>query len=332
MKKDAPIFFYYLRHCRNFLLWAVVCAVIFFVLFYLYGIDWKAVGYPLLLCVFFSAVLFLIGFWRFVKKHKMLQKMKNDICVLAEELPEAEGLIEQDYTELLACLGREMRKRLTLYRQQKKEKEEYYAAWVHQIKAPIAVMQLILQASDIQENRELLSELFRIEQYAEMALCYIRLEDDVSDLVLKEYPLDPIIRASVRKYAAQFVHRHIRLEYQGTDARVLTDEKWLSFVIEQLLSNAVKYTKKGCVTISAEGAVLKIADTSIGIAPEDTARIFEKGFTGYNGRADKKSTGIGLYLVKKAADRLGHRITVESVQNKGTVFTVDMTPYALQAE
>ena len=165
-----------------------------------------------------------------------------------------------------------------------------------------------------------------------MALCYIRLEDDVSDLVLKEYPLDPIIRASVRKYAAQFVHRHIRLEYQGTDARVLTDEKWLSFVIEQLLSNAVKYTKKGCVTISAEGAVLKIADTGIGIAPEDTARIFEKGFTGYNGRADKKSTGIGLYLVKKAADRLGHRITVESVQNKGTVFTVDMTPYALQAE
>lgn len=332
MKKGTSVFFCYIRYCRSFLFWAAVCTAIFFVLFFLYGVDWKAVWYPLLLCIFFSTVLFLIGFLRFVKKHKMLQQMKNDICVLAEELPAAEGLIEQDYTELLACLGREMRKELTLYRQQKKEKEEYYAAWVHQIKAPIAVMQLILQASDIQENRELLLELFRIEQYAEMALCYIRLEDDVSDLVLKEYPLDPIIRASVRKYAAQFVHRHIRLEYRGTDARVLTDEKWLSFMIEQLLSNAVKYTKEGYVTISAEGSVLKIADTGIGIAPEDVARIFEKGFTGYNGRADKKSTGIGLYLVKKAADRLGHRVTVESEQNKGTVFTVDMTPYALQAE
>ncbi len=332
MRKSTSIFFGYIRHCGSFLLWAAACTAIFFVLFFLYGIEWKAVWYPLLLCVFFSGVLFFTGFFRFRKKHKQLQNLKHDISVLAEALPAAKDLIEQDYTELLGCLGRETRERLTLYRQQKKEKEEYYAAWIHQIKAPIAVMQLILQSGDIPENRALLSELFRVEQYAEMALCYIRLEEDVSDLVLKEYPLDPIIRASVRKYAAQFVYGRVRLEYPGTDARALTDEKWLSFIIEQLLSNAVKYTKEGCVTISAEGTVLKIADTGIGIAPEDTARIFEKGFTGYNGRADKKSTGIGLYLVKKAADRLGHRITVESVQNQGTVFTVDMTPYALQAE
>lgn len=330
--KRTPLWICYIRHIRASLLWAAACTGIFLLLFFLYRIDLNAVWYPLLLCAIFSSVLFALGLFRFIKKHRQLQRLKRDISILAETLPKTDDLLEQDYLDLIACLGEETREKLTLYGQQKREKEEYYAAWVHQIKAPIAVMQLLLQANDTKENRELLSELFRIEQYAEMALCYIRLDDDASDLVLKEYPLDDIIRAAIRKYAAQFVHRRIRLEYHGTDSVVLTDEKWLSFILEQLLSNAVKYTKEGCVTITAEGTILTITDTGIGIAPEDTARIFEKGFTGYNGRADKKSTGIGLYLVKKAADRLGHRVMVESTQNKGSIFTVDMTPYPLETE
>ena len=203
----------YLRHCRGFLLWGVVCTLIFFSLFFLYGVDLKAVWYPMLLCTVFSLAFFFLGFFRFVKKHEQLESLKNNISILAEKMPETRELIEQDYTALIECLGRENRQKLTWYRQQKKEKEEYYAAWMHQIKAPIAVMHLILQAKDTQENRELLSELFRIEQYVEMALYYIRLEEDASDLVLKEYPLDPIIRAAIRKYAAQFVHRRIALEY-----------------------------------------------------------------------------------------------------------------------
>ena len=181
--------------------------------------------------------------------------------------------------------------------------DDYYAAWVHQIKAPIAVMSLLLQQEDTEQNQQLKAELFRVEQYAEMALSYVRLGEGMKDLVIAQYPLDEIIRKAVRKYAGQFIRKKIRLVYVGTEEIVLTDEKWLSFILEQILSNAVKYTVKGSVTIEVnEKKQLTVSDTGIGIAAEDLPRIFEKGYTGKNGRLDRKSTGIGLYLCKMAAD------------------------------
>ncbi len=196
----------------------------------------------------------------------------------------------------------------------------------HQIKTPISVMRMMLQAEDTKENRELLAQLFRIEQYAEMALGYLRLDSDSSDFIFQEYSLDDIIRQAIHKYAAQFVRKRIRLQYEPVNITVLTDEKWLLFIIEQILSNAVKYTQEGKVTITVtKEKVLQIADTGIGIAPEDLPRIFEKGFTGYNGRADRKSTGLGLYLCKMAADRLSHQIDADSEAGKGTVFSIDLS-------
>ena len=202
--------------------------------------------------------------------------------------------------------------------------EDYYAAWVHQIKAPIAVMRVLLQQEDTPINRELTGELFRVEQYVEMALCYVRLGEGASDLVIKEYPLDDMIRKAIRKYAGQLIRRKLRVIYEGTDICVLTDEKWLVFIIEQLLSNAVKYTVSGNVTITVdrEKKQLSISDTGIGISPEDLPRIFEKGYTGYNGRADKTSTGIGLYLCREITKKLGHGIMITSEIGKGTDVTI----------
>ena len=204
----------------------------------------------------------------------------------------------------------------------------------YSLEAPIAVMRVILQQTDTQENRELAAELFRIEQYVEMALCYVRLGEGSSDLVIQEYDLDDIIRKAVRKFAGQFIRRKIRLVYNGTDVRVLTDEKWLLFIIEQLLSNAVKYTPEGgTVTITVDDKKqLVVTDTGIGISKEDLPRIFEKGYTGYNGRLDKKSTGIGLYLCRTAADKLGHRLLAQSEPGKGSRFIVDLDMYPFQAE
>ena len=166
-----------------------------------------------------------------------------------------------------------------------------------------------------------------------MALTYVRLGEGASDLMIQEYDLDTIIRKAIRKYAGQFIRRKIRLIYEGTSVRVLTDEKWLAFIIEQLLSNAVKYTSEGSVTISVDnGKHLSVTDTGIGISPQDMPRIFEKGYTGYNGRLDKKSTGIGLYLCRTAADRLGHRLTAESEPGKGSRFIVDLESYPFRAE
>ena len=161
----------------------------------------------------------------------------------------------------------------------------------------------------------------------------MRLDSDTKDLVIAQYPLDEIVRKSIRKYAGQFIRRRIRLIYEGTDQIVLTDEKWLSFIIEQLLSNAVKYTLKGTVTIIvSEEKKLTVTDTGMGIAPEDLPRIFEKGYTGYNGRMERKSTGIGLYLSQMAAKKLGHQITVVSKLGEGSSFTIDLAEYPLRTE
>ena len=258
------------------------------------------------ICLF--GLLFLVlGFLKYRRKHIELERLQPREAPCSDYLPRADSLTESDYQALVLREEEANRARKEEWDSARNDMNDYYAVWVHQIKAPIAVMRVMLQQEDTQENRELSAELFRIEQYAEMALYYIRLGEGASDLVIQEYELDDIIRKAVRKYAGQFIRRKIRLVYNGTDVCVVTDEKWLSFIIEQLLSNAVKYTPEGgTVTISVDDKKqLSITDTGIGISPEDLPRIFEKGYTGYNGRLDKKSTGIGLYLCRTAADKLG---------------------------
>ena len=208
--------------------------------------------------------------------------------------------------------------------------------WVHQIKTPISAMHVLLQAQetcqfkDEQYMKEMKMELFKIEQYVEMVLTYLRMEDMSSDLSFDLYSLDSIIRQAIRKYSQMFILKKIRLDYEPVQTNVLTDEKWLGFVLEQILSNALKYTNRssqGRISVYMEEDsaqtqerknCLVIEDNGIGIWPEDLPRVFEKGFTGYNGRTDKKSTGIGLYLCKSVIDRLRHEIRIESEPGKGT--------------
>ena len=209
---------------------------------------------------------------------------------------------------------------------------DYYTMWAHQIKTPIASMHLILQKQDSEDSRRLRTELMRIEQYVEMVLCFLRLDSDSTDYVLKAYRLDDIIRPAIRKLAPQFIMKRLELDYETIDKQVLTDEKWLGFVIEQVLSNAVKYTERGKVKISCEGSKLIISDTGIGIAPDDLPRIFDKGYTGFNGRMDRKASGIGLYLCRRICNNLGHGITAESVPGQGTTIAIELERNNLEVE
>ena len=159
-----------------------------------------------------------------------------------------------------------------------------------------------------------------------MVLSYLRLDSDSTDYVLQPCSLDDIVRRSVRRFAGLFVIRQIALEFQETNKTVLTDEKWLLFVVGQVISNALKYTPRGgTVRIYGDGDTLVIADNGIGIREEDQPRVFEKGFTGYNGREDQKATGIGLYLCRQVMDRLNHRITLVSRPGQGTLVRLDLS-------
>lgn len=311
----------------------LLSALVYFGVFFLYDLETEAVLYAAVLCLLALVFVLTARFFSYVRRHEERLRILKNIELEFERLPESRNLLEQDYQDMLRRLGQLYNAELTERKTERQETLNYYTAWVHQIKTPIAVMRMQLQGKDTEENRALLTELFRIEQYVEMVLCYMRLDDDSSDLRIERYDLDDIIRQAVHKYAGQFVQKRLRLVYEPVRMSVLTDEKWLLFLIEQLLSNAVKYTNSGAVIITvSEGGVLRIADTGIGIAAEDIPRIFEKGFTGYNGRADKKSTGLGLYLCKKAADKISASVSVESVQGEGSAFYVDLSTVELKVE
>ena len=203
---------------------------------------------------------------------------------------------------------------------------DYYTLWVHQIKTPIASMHLQLQGQDSRLCRALQGDLFRIEQYVEMVLTYLRLDTRETDYVFRPCDIDALTRQCIKKFSAEFIRRGLALEYEPCPLTVVTDEKWLAFVIEQILSNALKYTKTGTITVAIlPQEKLIIRDTGIGIAPQDLPRIFENGFTGFNGRTDKKASGIGLYLSKRILDNLGCKIEVISALGKGTEVGIDLS-------
>lgn len=305
---------------------------IFGTLFCLYNIPSDAIIYGTQLSIVWSGVCFLIDFYRYYKRHKLLHINREKFFDDVEQLPEQMDIIECDYQELVKELYRAKQELVSGNRIARKEMLDYYGMWVHQIKTPIAALDILLQnveqnlyQSDeketIQETvpvADMKMELFKIEQYVEMALNYLRVEDISSDLSFKKCAVDDMVRQAIRKYAKVFISKKIQMDFKPTNVYTVTDEKWFVFVLEQLLSNSLKYTKEGKISIFLEGKALVIKDTGIGIPAEDIPRIFEKGFTGYNGREDKKSTGIGLYLCKNIMDKLQWNITADSEVGTGT--------------
>lgn len=301
----------FLKSKQNELLCYIGSMSLFVTVLFLYDVRTDAIQYGLLL----STVLFLLNltlqFFKFQKR-----------------------LSEQDYQNIIKNLKEQNSELKSQERIFKQEMSDYYSMWVHQIKTPIAAMHVLQQTLEEEYPeqkyiKEIKLELFKIEQYVEMVLTYLRMGEMSGDLKFEKYSLDAIVRQVIRKYSQMFILRKIHLQYAKTSQCIVTDEKWLQFVLEQVLSNALKYTKDGgMIFIYTEEKenkkCLVIEDSGIGIQAEDLPRVFEKGFTGYNGRADKKSTGIGLYMCKKIMERLNHQIWIESEIDKGTKVYLDL--------
>lgn len=313
------VFVYYLKRNLGWIAAILLTLFAMCIVIALNGVPFSEWKYGGLLCLFFLLVIGGVDFYKYYVQHKNLIKAQKLIQVSVDVVDLPKDQIEEDYQKLLLLLHEDKVKAVNNLEHRKKDITEYYTMWVHQIKTPIAAMRLLLQSEESAKNHELEEELFRVEQYVEMALHYTRLDSESSDLQIQKHDLDKIVREAVHKYAKMFIRKKIALDYEPLTTEVLTDEKWLEFVIEQVLSNAIKYTPKGKISIYMESEnVLVIEDTGIGIRPEDLPRICEKGYTGYNGHTDKKSTGIGLYLSRRVLDKLSHTIQVESEMGVGT--------------
>lgn len=316
---------YIKTHIKSFLLFALF-AFLFAMVFSLYSLHVEPIVYAVLLCACAWLIVAAFDFYRFRKRHQALCELQNRITISLADLPVPKKAIEKDYHALIETLFWDKARLVSLADSAQREMTDYYTLWAHQIKTPIAAMRLLLQSDTNKRNAELLMELFKIGQYVEMVLQYLRLDSASSDFVFKKHSLDDIVKQAVRKYAKLFILKKISLEYSELNCEVLTDEKWLLFAIEQVLSNALKYTNKGRIAIYGYGdtKTLVIEDTGIGIAKEDLSRVFEKGFTGHNGRTDKKSTGIGLYLSKRVLTKLSHTIAIESEVGRFTRVTINL--------
>lgn len=322
----------YLKERWKRLLMLLLFACIFAFSFWVYRLPVRAVIYPCALCLLFGAVFAAYDIAKAYRRHKFFEELHRRNTELISALPEPEGIVDSDYQQLISVLKEKIAEITAQTDSRIRDTVDYYTVWAHQIKTPIAAMRLTLQKEDVPEARRLASELSRIEQYVEMVLVFVRLGSDYSDYVFTQQDIDEIIKSSVKKFASEFIDRRIRLEYDSVDIQAVTDEKWFAFVIEQLLSNALKYTREGSIKIYSEGKVLCIKDTGIGIAPEDLPRVFDKGYTGCNGRTDRRASGLGLYLCRRICQNLGIDISISSTVGEGTTVRLDLSQYKLGKE
>ena len=268
---------------------------VFWVVFLLMNLSFESYFLAFEIIVFFYMVYLV--FMAFLNKKE--EKLKNQI----QELEEDNLNLRNDF------LAKE------------KELQEYFLIWIHQIKTPITAGKLICDSDIENENiKNIKKELIYIEDYTNMALSYLKMANHNTDMDISLVNLDDIIKPLIKKYAILFISNNIKLEYEKLNVKVITDSKWCMVVIEQLLSNAIKYTKNGIVSISfnEKENYLEIKDNGIGIKDSDLPKIFDKGYSGFNGRQNQKSTGIGLFLVKQILDKLGQIVKLESKLDEGT--------------
>mgnify|MGYP000999058970 FL=1 len=269
--------------------------LVFWGVFLLMNLEFESYFLAFEIVLFFYMVYLV--FMAFLNKKE--EKLKNQI----QELEEANLNLRNDFLE------------------KEKDLQEYFLIWIHQIKTPITAGKLICDGDIENENvKNIKKELIYIEDYTNMALSYLKMANHNTDMDISLVNLDDIIKPLIKKYAILFISNNIKLEYEKLNVKVITDSKWCMVVIEQLLSNAIKYTKNGIVSISfnEKENYLEIKDNGIGIKDSDLPKIFDKGYSGFNGRQNQKSTGIGLFLVKQILDKLGQKVKLESKLGEGT--------------
>lgn len=283
--------------------------------------------YSLELAVFLFIVYLIVQYVRYAKRIKLIKNLQTGNGLSLDEFSQGVDPADRLYIERLDSLLRELRELESLYTDRQADQLDYFTLWLHQIKTPISAISLLNQSSASKEERQISQELLRLEDYTHMALNYVKLEESGAEMDLGKVDLDEIIKKAIKKYSILFIYKGIKLEYQPVGMQVLSDGQWLQNLLEQILSNSLKYTPSGTIYIYKDPnkeKTLVIKDTGIGIRPEDLPKIFNKGYSGLNGRLHEKSTGLGLFLSKKICQRLGHQLDIQSEPGKGTRVFINM--------
>ncbi|MCR4670778.1 MAG: sensor histidine kinase [Saccharofermentans sp.] len=313
----------YLRSRLPVIIFYIIFITIYALYLTLMSVDIKIVIYPAAVSTVILLIFLSLDFLRNRHKANVLSRVKD--FVQAQAIPSSEEITEECYQEIISSLSSQYKKDLEEYKSRSSDYSDYINMWVHQIKNPIASMRLELNDIDSEESRRLKGELNRIEHYVDMVLVYSKLNADTTDYVFEKTNIKDACSSAVKKFKENFISMGLSLSMEADDTIVLTDRKWLEFILEQYISNALKYTSEGKIRIYNEGPKVFVEDTGIGIRPEDKERIWEKGYTGINGRTVGNSSGLGLYLVKKTADKLNHSVGASDSPSGGSTFFIDLT-------
>ena len=298
-----------------------IFTIVFTVQFYIEGIALDAIIYGFMINAFMLGVLGIIDFLKYKNKEKKLVRCIDNLPIIEKEDLINKTHIDELYISIISSLEEMLNIGVADALDKKTEMIDFYTLWIHQIKTPIFALKLLVKET---ENAKIKAEIVKIEQYTNMVLNYIKLSDKTTELSIKTQNIKLLLNEVIKSFSSVFITKKIGLVVDIHDTIVATDEKWLTFAISQILSNALKYTKVGEVRISLKDNKLIISDTGIGMNEEDIKRAFDKGFTGEIGRSDNSSTGLGLYLCKKSIMLLGFKISLESKIDQGTMAIIDL--------
>ena len=278
-----------------------------------FGIDYNYILYIVLVSIFLFLLANIISFIKYRSTLDDMTYWAKDPSVKPPDLI----IKETEFFEAINKLCKSNKENEKQFDIKMKELKDYISIWTHQIKTPLFSLDLILNDHPI-DSHQAKAEVFEIEEYIDSLLSYIRLESLSTDFVFEKQSLDNLIRSSIKKYAKVFIKRKNKINFTPSNLNITTDEKRFGLILDQILSNANKYTQDGEISIYVKDNNLIIEDTGIGIRKEDLPRVFDKSYTGYNGRIYKKSTGIGLNLVKTTAENLSIDVGIDSKVDVGT--------------
>lgn len=324
MLEFKKIFLAYIRSRSHFFAFILFLTGLLFLFEVLFANQGPYFNYFFLLSSIFTFIFLIWDFW------VEFQRYRKELLYGERE---AKSPMEVLLTEKLEKSESELYQKKSDAENRYNDLVDYYTLWVHQIKTPIAASKLLVsEVADRQLKQQLEQEIFKIDSYTNLVLQYLRLESFHDDLVLKKENIEDLVKEVIRKYALFFIQKDLSINLHDLDRRIVTDKKWLLVVIEQILSNSLKYTNEGGIEIFMDGSDLCIKDTGIGIKNSDRLRVFERGFSGYNGRMTQQSSGLGLYLAQKISQELGHQIRIESELGQGTTVRIKFSEVNLLVE